>query len=88
MQREFDNTKITVEFDEAANRQQLSSGDSLKTLFSKIRKWLSDLRPVAFSGSYEDLEDKPIFIGTKEKYDSDNASGKIKEGTVVIITND
>ena len=59
MQRKFDNTKITVEFDEAGNRQQLSSGDSLKTLFGKIKKWFSDLKPVAFSGDYNDLENKP-----------------------------
>lgn len=59
MQQKFEDTKITVEFDEAGNRQQLSSGDSLKTLFEKIKKWFSDLNPVAFSGDYSDLNNQP-----------------------------
>lgn len=88
MQRKFDNTKITVEFEETENRQQLSSGDSLKMIFAKIKKWFTDLKPIAFSGSYNDLEDKPIFTGTKEEYEAANALGKIKEGTIVYITND
>lgn len=59
MEQNFDNTKITVEFDEAGNRQQLSSGDSLKILFGKIKRWFSDLKPVAFSGDYNDLVNRP-----------------------------
>ena len=31
----------------------------MSALFSKIAKWLSDLKPVAFTGSYSDLTDKP-----------------------------
>ena len=57
--REFDGVKISVEFEETVNRQQISSGDNINTLFGKIRKWLSDLKPVAISGSYDDLSEKP-----------------------------
>lgn len=53
------NAKIKVEFDEAASRQSLNSGDSIKTLFGKIKKVISDLKAVAFSGSYTDLKDTP-----------------------------
>ena len=53
------NAKISVEFEETANRQQLSSGDNLPTLFGKIKKIISDLSTSAFSGSYNDLSDKP-----------------------------
>lgn len=53
------NAKISVEFEETANRQQLSSGDNLPTLFGKIKKFFTDLKAVAFSGSYNDLSDKP-----------------------------
>ena len=53
------NAKISVEFEETANRQQLSSGDNLPTLFSKVKKFFSDLKTVAFSGSYNDLTDTP-----------------------------
>lgn len=57
--REFSGVDIKVEFNETANRQQISSGDKINTLFGKIRKWLSDLKPIAFSGSYDDLSNKP-----------------------------
>lgn len=50
---------VKVEFTEATSRQGIDSGESVKTLFGKIRKWLSDLKPVAFSGSYNDLTNKP-----------------------------
>lgn len=56
---ELNDVTINVEFEETANRQQISSGDEIKTLFGKIKKWLSDLNPVAFSGSYNDLTDRP-----------------------------
>lgn len=57
--REFNNVNINVEFTETSNRQQLSSNDNIKTLFGKIKKWLSDLKPVAFSGDFNDLLNKP-----------------------------
>ena len=59
------NAKISVEFEETANRQQLSSGDNLPTLFGKIKKIISDLANVAFSGSYNDLSDKPTTATTE-----------------------
>ena len=58
------NAKISVEFEETANRQQLSSGDNLPTLFGKIKKIISDLSTSAFSGSYNDLSDKPTTATT------------------------
>ena len=50
---------INVEFEESASRQQLNSGESVVTLFGKIKKFFTDLKAVAFSGSYNDLSDKP-----------------------------
>ncbi len=52
-------TEINIEFSEAPSRQSLNSGDEIKSLFGKLKKWLSDLKAVAFSGSYKDLIDKP-----------------------------
>lgn len=53
------NAKISVDFEESASRQSLNSGDSLPTLFGKTKKFFSDLKTVAFSGSYNDLTDLP-----------------------------
>lgn len=49
----------TVDFVEAATRTNIESGSTLSTLFSKIKKWFSDLKTVAFTGSYSDLINKP-----------------------------
>lgn len=58
-ERNFDKVQINVNFKEAASRQSLDSGDSVNKLFGKVKKWLTDLKSVAFSGSYNDLSDKP-----------------------------
>lgn len=89
MQRKFENTKITVEFDEAGNRQQLSSGDSLKTLFAKIKRWFSDLNPVAFSGSYNDLSDKPETTEVPKGFDhrDNDLSWGTQEGEYITAWN-
>lgn len=57
--------KINVEFEESASRQQLNSGEDVNTLFGKIKKFFTDLKAVAFSGSYNDLSDVPTdsFVG-------------------------
>ena len=51
--------QISVEFEEATSRQSLNSGETINTLWGKVKRWLSDLKAVAFSGSYSDLSDKP-----------------------------
>lgn len=54
-----DASDTTVTFSVAAERANITTGEKLSALFSKIAKWLSDLKPVAFSGSYDDLSNKP-----------------------------
>lgn len=63
---------VNVEFEEATSRQQINSGESVKTLFGKLKKFLTDLKAVAFSGSYDDLSDKPeLSIGENLLINSD-----------------
>ena len=59
-----DATNVTNTITTAANRTNLVSGETLGISLGKIRKWLNDLKTVAFSGSYNDLSDKPT-IPTK-----------------------
>lgn len=56
---EGDASDTTVTFSAASERVNITTGEKLSALFSKIAKWLSDLKPVAFSGSYDDLSNKP-----------------------------
>lgn len=84
-QKEFDDVKINVEFEESKTRQQINSGEEIKGLFGKIKKWLSDLKPVAFSGKYSDLEEIPKYSPAKSgfyKIEVDE-SGNVKSVTPV-----
>lgn len=54
---ETGNTVTT--FTEASSRANIVSGENQTTLFGKIMKWFSDLKAIAFSGSYNDLSDTP-----------------------------
>ena len=46
-------------FTEATTRANITSGETLSTLFGKIKKFFTDLKTVAFTGSYTDLSNKP-----------------------------
>lgn len=50
-------TKVT--FTAAASRTNVATGDSLAIIVGKIAKWFTDLKTVAFTGSYNDLSNKP-----------------------------
>ena len=49
----------TPTFTMASRRSNITSGESLSALLGKISKWFSDLKTVAFSGSYKDLSNRP-----------------------------
>lgn len=48
-----------VAFTQAATRANIVSGEKVKVLLGKIRKWFADMKAVAFTGSYTDLINKP-----------------------------
>lgn len=50
----------TPQFTQASARENISSGETVSTLWGKVKKWFADLKDVAFSGSYNDLSDRPI----------------------------
>ena len=47
------------EFSMAERRQNIISGDGYNTIYSKLSKWYNDFAPVVWSGSYNDLIDRP-----------------------------
>lgn len=74
-------------FEQADNRTNLTSGETVSSIFGKIMKWFADLKSVAFSGSYKDLSDKPKYVsalnfsGTKYTVsysDGTHTDGEIK----------
>lgn len=54
---DINNAKVT--FTEAEERTNIESQETMSTMFGKIKKWFTDLKTVAFTGSYNDLSNKP-----------------------------
>lgn len=58
----------TPTFTQATTRGNISSGEKLFVIFGKIMKWFSDLKNVAFTGSYNDLSNKPSIPSITNNY--------------------
>lgn len=74
-----DNPEIDIDgqtptFEEAGNRENIESGESVSILFGKIKKWFSDVKAVAFTGNYDDLENRVRVKGNSE---SDYRTGDV-----------
>ncbi len=54
-----DGTNIQTAFTPASTRQNITSGEALPAILGKISKFFTDLKTVAFSGSYNDLSNQP-----------------------------
>ena len=54
-----DGKDVTVTATAAATRANITTGDKLSVVIGKLMKWFTDLKSVAWSGSYNDLTDKP-----------------------------
>lgn len=68
----------TVAFTEASARENIVSNEKSSTLFGKVQKWFSDLKKVAFTGSYSDLIDTP----SNATSDTDGFMSKEDKSTV------
>lgn len=74
---------MSPSFEEAGERENISSGDKLPTLFGKIAKWFTDLKKIAFTAAYSDLTGAPDSLknpetltftgGATESYDGSEA---------------
>ncbi len=62
----------TPSFIQATERTNITSGEKVSVIFGKIKKWLFDLKTVAFSGSYYDLTDKPIIPSKTSQLTNDS----------------
>ena len=54
-----DASNVTSDIQSATIRTNLTTGEKLAISLGKIKKFLSDLKTVAFTGSYADLTEKP-----------------------------
>lgn len=67
-------SNTTAVFQDASSRANLESGEKLSVLFGKISKWLTDLKTVCFTGSYNDLSNRPSLhaVATSGNYNQLN----------------
>lgn len=57
--KDGDASNTTVEFTAVTeDKPELTAGDKISVLFGKIKKWLTSLHKVAFSGNYDDLNNR------------------------------
>lgn len=54
--KEINVSETSIHFESPENREAIESGNTVSTVFGKIQKWLSDLKPVAFSGKLDDTD--------------------------------
>lgn len=68
-----DASNTTVAFSAASARENVKTGEKLSVIVGKIAKWFADLKTVAFTGSYNDLTNKPIIPDISGKQDKSTA---------------
>lgn len=49
-------------FTQSEFREDIQSGDFLHIIFGKIKRWFTDLKDVAFTGNYDDLNNTPTSL--------------------------
>lgn len=57
--KETDTKNNTASFVHNRNRENIKSGETHSTIFGKIARYFADLKMVAFTGDYDDLNGKP-----------------------------
>lgn len=70
----------TPTFTQAAGRANIASGEKLSTILGKIMKWYADFKAVAFSGSYNDLSNRPSIpaaVAVKGNAESSYRTGNV-----------
>ena len=75
-----DASNTTVAFSAASARENVKTGEKLSVILGKIAKWFADLKTVAFTGSYNDLANKPTIPDVSGKQD------KLTAGTNITIS--
>jgi len=87
-----DASQTTVTFEQAAERANVQSGDDLETAFAKLSKYCADLKQVAFSGKYIDLEGKLTLtnnlLATQTGTALDAVQGKVLNDKITQINSD
>lgn len=77
-----DGSNVTAAFTAASSRANITTGEKLSVIFGKIAKFFTDLKTVAFSGSYNDLSNK-LTAGNNISISSENVITANASGSLV-----
>ncbi len=64
-----DASEAVTEFEQEILRENIESGETLSSIFGKIKKWFAEMKDVAFSGHAKDITTDPAhrFVSDAEK---------------------
>lgn len=65
-------SNVTVAFTAAETRANIKTSEKLSVIMGKLAKWFADLKTVAFSGSYNDLSNKPTIPTKTSQLENDS----------------
>lgn len=71
----------------AAENANIASGEKMSAIMGKIAKWRADLKSVAFSGDYNDLENKPTAMKNPAALKFSGASSVSYDGSTAQTVN-
>ncbi len=84
-------SNTTAAFSQASSRVNINTGEKLSVIFGKIKKFLTDLKTVAFTGSYSDLIDTPKSLlangGNAETVNGHTVNANVPSGAKFTDTN-
>lgn len=72
-QKESDNSLMNPEFTVAEKRENIASKEKMPKILGKIAKFFTDLKTVAFSGKYSDLDGKPAIVNNNTATEAGSA---------------
>ena len=67
-----DASGVTAVFAQASTRTNISGRENLSVIFGKIKKWFADLKTVAFSNDYTDLDNRPAIPTKTSQLENDS----------------
>lgn len=82
---DIDASNLAPTFTVASTRENIASKEKMPKILGKIAKWFSDLKTVAFSGSYNDLSDKPIVDANISLASTNPVQNKVVTGNLIDI---
>lgn len=78
-------SNLSATFTTSSNRSNLASGETISTSLGKISRYFSDIKNVAYTGSYIDLTNKPTALKNPYRLTFTGAIDKVYDGSEAVV---